>query len=205
MAELSAKAIEVLRKIDEHGLHVLWSFKVPFPEYGQTYGEGDTMPDEDWQIVGRELSQTKRVEERGFFVTGRTFKRNMLFANIEITGIESKVVFRNKDAQPMPIPEGAQRLCSLLPEPLLDFFNSRHELITNAGLFQTSMHYQDGGIQVISEESDIEGDEYFNQYSEWSSEWLEREHVPMDEWFEESRGMIDRYTLTDAAKQLIAQ
>lgn len=105
----------------------------------------------------------------------------------------------------MPIPEGAQRLCSLLPEPLLDFFNSRHELITNAGLFQTSMHYQDGGIQVISEESDIEGDEYFNQYSEWSSEWLEREHVPMDEWFEESRGMIDRYTLTDAAKQLIAQ
>jgi len=204
MAELSAKAIEVLRKIDERGLHVLWSFKVPYPEYGQTYGDGEAMPDEDWRVVEGELSKTVRHEERGYFNQHQTLKRDIVFATMRIKGIQSIVVHRNEEGQHTHSME--QRFESFLPEPICDFFTSRNELISNPGTIEIGGLNANAGndVQVMYEESNIAGNEYQNQYYEWLSEWQEREHAPMDDWFEENRGMIDRYTLTDAAKQLIS-
>lgn len=37
MSNLSPKAIEVLRRIHERGLVVLWSYRNPTPRYGHDY------------------------------------------------------------------------------------------------------------------------------------------------------------------------
>jgi hypothetical protein len=207
MNQLSDKAIEVLRKIDEQGLHVLWSFKVPRPEYGQTYGEGETMPDDDWQVVESELSKTVHHEERGFYNQRRTIKRDLAFANMRIKGIESMLVHRSDDGVLQHAHSMGQRFESFLPEPVRHYFTAQNEVVLNPGAIEISGLNTNAGdaVRVESEETNIEGEEYFHSYDEWVSEWLEREHVPMDDWFEENQGMIDRYTLTDAAKQLISK
>lgn len=57
MAALSQKAIEVLRKIHEQGLEVLWdvSHKQYVPRYGRTYETGIPVPYEDWNAFNKEL------------------------------------------------------------------------------------------------------------------------------------------------------
>lgn len=197
MSELSQAAIEVLRKIDEQGLCVRWSFKVPEPRYGQSFDDGNDVPNEDWQIVWSELSHIETDHHRFIASQYQTISRDIALGNRQWCGIVSTP---RQDQET----NDTQRL-GIFPNAIQEFYHARNELVLSFGMMEAGVTDVGNVLQVTFESTETKV-EYDNSHVRiWVSEWLEREHVPMDEHYEEIVGMIDRYELTDAAKELIGK
>lgn len=173
MNKLSNDALDVLKRIHDEGMIVRSSFLVKYPYYGHDYDDADEMSDADWVIVKRELFS-----------------------------IESKTV------HPAPIITGATVI--------------RHYYKDGSEFKDTLLVDSDGEERLVEQErihsimTKNQPDFVLNEtrthnlhnlppYTEnlFVSEYLTIERIEMDDYFEEYIGLLDRYMLTNEARELI--
>lgn len=170
---LSSDAMRVLRAIHARGLTVLWSFKVPRPEYD----DDEPMSDEDWRIVDEQLGHTEYVPSTAIVTGGRMAREVSLVRNGQRV-VEKRV----SDLAPDGTPRGS--------EWVIDARSVMERWVPDEPEYEMSRKMDFTYMPVSG-------------YERWASDYLTVDREPADDWTEERVGLRSRYTLTDKALALI--
>lgn len=185
----SPTAIEVLRKIHQRGLTVLWRYHAPYPEYD----DGSYMDAEDWWVVEREL---EGIEEKTDFIARNTttWRTKKLAAGNTVGKVRYVV-----------LPDGRERPVDG-DNMLFMIEKARWDREQGSGVAPFQVMDAETGqppevqvLEVVAEE--IETDGNYVSYNVRVSNWLNTKQVSNDEF----EGVRYRYILTEKALALIGE
>lgn len=200
---LSDKAIEVLKKIHERKLTVLWSYQSPEPMYAtDTHDRGEDMPDDEWQIFQTELSTTRPNKEIVKVSPDEVYRTRMMKVD-DSKAVDGKLYLRayhQKQASPADIfysldyeDDGTPGVYSKCEFRIVEGQEHFYGVIETDFSNMPARHIHG---EILEERVEF-GRSVQVGGSIWESDWLECEKVDMGEHFEELIGLIFRYTLTE--------
>ena len=171
---------ELLNKINDKGLIVLSSFHIAYPFYAHDYDNRKTVPDDEWAQIKKMWKSWDTVE---VMTIGYTITIDKLFTGSGCTKVERhiKEVYNDREnirIEHVTIHMGNSTFSFPGGHPSLAEFPQEWEYLHDIN-------------------TEVERDNVRYKKHHWQSEYLEREGIEMDEYFEEFEGLLTRYIVKD--------
>jgi len=192
---LSPEALALLKKIHERGLQVLWSFQSPRARWGRDYDSGENVSWHDWYVMSQNLWRSW-VEEGRILVwhntkMERAYKREGMIKTVQVD-----IILENEKSREKP------RTVTYESGPFLTSkISVMYEQSVQLEAEQGWGDWEFWGERVL----DTECEWMPTQERKWESDYIEVQHVEMDDFFEEHMGLMNRYSLTDLGRRLVGE